>query len=192
MSHIFRCQKCGAEIIVDSPPEGEIIKCWNCMADLPLSQESLASGDITIRLGEEVLIPAARADRIAAGIIDCLIYVVPLMCIFLSAEYQELAVLGMIVILGLLIIQVTLLTISGKTIGKNLRKIRIVDYRTGLNGGFVPNWLVRSFMNTLLCTIPLYALADLLCFFRADRRCVHDLLAETVVVKDTRGSKMLV
>jgi uncharacterized RDD family membrane protein YckC len=65
--------------------------------------------------------------------------------------------------------------------------IKIVKFDTGQNGGFVPNVLLRSIVNGLIGSIPfigaLYALVDILFIFAEDRRCIHDHLAGTVVIK---------
>lgn len=45
------------------------------------------------------------------------------------------------------------------------------------------NVLLRLMLNTLLAFIPGYALVDILFIFRKDRRCIHDFIAGTHVVK---------
>jgi len=86
----------------------------------------------------------------------------------------------------LLFLQAALLWKRGQTLGKIALKIRIVRADTGINGGFVPNLLVRIFLNNLIISIPflglLYVVVDVLFIFREDRRCLHDLLAKTQVV----------
>ncbi len=47
----------------------------------------------------------------------------------------------------------------------------------------MPNVLVRMVLNGALGLIPFYSLVDALFIFRSDRRCIHDLIAGTVVVK---------
>ncbi len=81
------------------------------------------------------------------------------------------------------IIQAVILTKDGQTIGKKLFKIRVVNEKDGRNGGFVPNVLLRAILNAVFSLIPFYALIDILFIFRGDKRCIHDLLAGTVVVK---------
>ena len=44
------------------------------------------------------------------------------------------------------------------------------------------NVLLRVVVNGLLGFIPLYGVVDILFIFREDRRCIHDLIAGTVVV----------
>ena len=60
--------------------------------------------------------------------------------------------------------------------------IKIVTL-SGTNGGFVPNVLMRSFLNSLIGMVPFYSLVDVLFIFRDDQRCIHDMIAGTKVVK---------
>ncbi len=88
---------------------------------------------------------------------------------------------------ALLIIQIYLLTTSGQTIGKKLMSVRIVGYLDDTNPGFVKAFLLRVFVNGLIGAIPFlglaYTLVDICFIFRGDRRCIHDLIAGTKVVK---------
>lgn len=86
-------------------------------------------------------------------------------------------------LLILLAIQIYLLSTRGQTIGKKIVGIKIVNFDDGTNPGFVKAFLLRVFVNGLIGFVPLYSLVDLLFIFRADQRCIHDLLANTVVVK---------
>lgn len=81
------------------------------------------------------------------------------------------------------IFQVMLLTKDGQTLCKKALGIRIVKMDSGENGGFVPNVLLRLIVNSLLGIIPLYSLVDILFIFGSDRRCIHDMIAGTRVVK---------
>ena len=138
---------------------------------------------------------AGRGTRLIAAIIDGLIGAVlgaPLWIASAGAagdpDAMMEAMTGAGTITGLLIlvylvVQLWFLIKDGQTIGKKLMKIRIVKRETGHNGGFVPNVLMRGFVNGLLGIIPFYGLVDILFIFREDRRCVHDLLACPVVVR---------
>lgn len=79
-----------------------------------------------------------------------------------------------------------LLATRGQTLGKMALKVRIVR-PDGSQAGFVRLFLVRYVANNLLCMVPLlgmvYALADCLAIFRDSRRCLHDSIADTIVVK---------
>jgi uncharacterized RDD family membrane protein YckC len=84
-------------------------------------------------------------------------------------------------------VQCYLLTKHGQSIGKRLMKTRIVDVDDGRNPGFVRTVLLRTILNAVLGAIPfagsVYSLVDVLFIFREDRRCVHDLIAGTKVVR---------
>jgi uncharacterized RDD family membrane protein YckC len=128
---------------------------------------------------------ASLGDRLLATLIDSL---VGMALIVVAAGLMHLwegaAVLGLLAILGLIAYQCMLLVQKGQTIGKAARGIRIVKLGTQENGGFMTNILLRSIANAVLSVIPFYALVDILFIFREDRRCLHDLLAGTEVIKD--------
>lgn len=138
---------------------------------------------------------AGRGTRLAAVIVDGLIGSLLGAPVWMAAaaaagdpEALAEALTGAGTISGLLtlayiVIQLWLLVKDGQTIGKKLLKIRIVKLETGQNGGFVPNVLMRGIVNGLLNMVPLYGLVDVLFIFREDRRCIHDLLAGTTVVR---------
>ncbi|MES2639075.1 MAG: RDD family protein [Myxococcota bacterium] len=82
------------------------------------------------------------------------------------------------------IVQVVLLTNDGQTIGKRALGIRIVN-ASGKVPGFLMGVVVRggtSMVLSLFCR-GFGSLADVLCIFREDRRCLHDHAAGTRVVK---------
>jgi uncharacterized RDD family membrane protein YckC len=87
----------------------------------------------------------------------------------------------------LAVLQVTLLCLRSQTAGKLLLRIQIVDVQTGQPGGPVRAFLLRALIPTIIEFIPFLGFAFWLvdtCFiFRTDRRCIHDLLAGTRVVK---------
>ena len=92
--------------------------------------------------------------------------------------------IGGLLLLAYVIWQLWMLATQGQTLGKKLMNLRIVKLDTGTNGGFVTNVLLRALVGQgLLGAIPLYGLVDALFIFRDDRRCVHDLVAGTTVVK---------
>lgn len=104
-----------------------------------------------------------------------------------SLALDAFAVVLLLIPTSVVILQFVWLTQFGQTIGKRALKIRIVKHDDGENGGFVTNVLLRCWLNLLLSLIPLYALVDVLFIFRDDRRCLHDLIAGTLVVEATDG-----
>ncbi|HVU32981.1 MAG TPA: RDD family protein [Opitutaceae bacterium] len=91
----------------------------------------------------------------------------------------------------LLVVQAWLLTTRGQTVGKLLLGIRIVRALDEGNPGFgravALRWFVPGLITTILNIIPLlgfvFFVVDSCYIFRADRRCIHDLIAGTKVVK---------
>ena len=74
----------------------------------------------------------------------------------------------------------------GQTIGKRVLKIKI----TRLDGSpcslvrvIFARWLPVSLLGAIPLIGGLFSLTDVLFIFREDRRCIHDLIADTIVVK---------
>lgn len=80
-------------------------------------------------------------------------------------------------------IQMYYLTTRGQSLGKMALGIRIANKVTGDSQGFIQNVFLREVLNSLLCMIPLYFLVDCAFILQDDRRCIHDHIAGTVVVK---------
>lgn len=81
------------------------------------------------------------------------------------------------------IVQWFLVAKSGQTIGKKMQRIRIVRM-DGKPVGFVHgvvmrSWILGAVSFLIFCLAPI----DALYIFREDRRCLHDLIADTQVLK---------
>jgi len=87
------------------------------------------------------------------------------------------------------LVQGGFLVARGQTIGKKLVNIQIVRSKDGQNGGFVSNVLLRAIVNSFISLIPLYLLIDTLFIFSDTKRCLHDRLAGTIVVKKIAGQE---
>jgi uncharacterized RDD family membrane protein YckC len=71
---------------------------------------------------------------------------------------------------------------NGQSIAKKLLGIRVV--RTdGSPASLGRIFWLRNVVNGLLSIIPLYGLIDVLVIFGENRQCVHDKIADTIVVK---------
>lgn len=151
-------------------------ECPQCLASNP--DEAIFCKDCGQLLQEPVHTWATRPSRLVAQIVDGIILVAP----FVILAYI-LPTLAMFYLIAILVLQMVFLIRDGQTLGKKMVNIRIVVCRTGQNGGFVPNVLLRVIVNGLLGFIPLYGIVDVLFIFRSDRRCLHDLIAGTTVVK---------
>lgn len=103
---------------------------------------------------------------------------------------STLSAMGVILVgwIILMIIQCWLLTTRGQTVGKKLMGIRIVRFSDDANPGFVHAVLLRAVVVTILDNIPwlglLFWLVDCCFIFREDRRCIHDLIADTRVIDE--------
>jgi len=98
---------------------------------------------------------------------------------------------GLMVTLAALValaaVQLWMVVTSGQTIGKRVLDLRIVTFQDEANPGFVKVFLLRAVLPALIGAIPLigvpFALTDYCFIFRPDRRCLHDLIAGTKVIK---------
>lgn len=143
---------------------------------------------------------ASRGTRFWANFIDNFI-----LGLLVFASQNAAQPIPGLVFLGYMLVQIVLLTKDGQTIGKKIMSIKIVKTKTGKNGGFVANVLLRSLYMILLILVAVFAprffifglgmgyssigliyllgsLLDILLIFRSDRRCLHDMIAGTSVV----------
>ncbi len=155
------------------------------------------SADVAVEdLSEDVL--AGRFARLIAVIVDGIILglvIMPLM--FLSGYFdramttQNILVEAVAWTVGASLLWVVIngytLAKRGQTLGKILLGVRIVSVE---DGSILPLWkvfFVRYLAVTLVAQVPLLGffvfLINALFIFRADKRCVHDLLAGSRVVK---------
>jgi uncharacterized RDD family membrane protein YckC len=144
--------------------------------------------------------PAERGARLGAAILDTLIFFgmvyVPLFAgTFVGAAAasgsDESAAGGMMAI-GLLLglvgfvayvwLNLKQMQATGQSLGKKYVGIKVVrsDGSAVTLGRLV--WL-RNVVNWLISIIPLYGLVDVLFIFGESRQCLHDKLADTMVVK---------
>ena len=79
---------------------------------------------------------------------------------------------------------ITLLLVAryGQTMAKRLLEIKVVR-SDGSQASLGRIFWLRNVVNALLGIIPLYGLVDLLFIFGVRRQCIHDLIADTIVVK---------
>jgi len=151
------------------------------------------SSVINEQIGEPIL--AERATRLGAAILDFLIFVGCMIpgIVLLAAANKDDTMIGFgvillcIAILGLAITQIYLLSTRGQSLGKRIVGIKIVKLVDNSNPGFVKAGLLRAFVPSLIGGIPyvgwLFLIIDCCFIFRDDRRCVHDFIAKTKVVK---------
>ncbi len=139
---------------------------------------------------------ADRGMRLAAYFIDLGFYlaaIIPgVIIIVLAASSNDDAIAdaGILVIftglLGFGIYNCVLLHRNAQTLGKKLMSIKIVRVN-GSRAGLMRIFFLRGLPIGILNAIPLigyiFALVDPLMIFRNDQRCLHDLIADTIVIK---------
>ncbi len=146
------------------------------------------------------LVLADRGVRFVAAIIDGLVVavlgvaaaiVIPALQPAGGGEPDPvlLGVVLLLVVGGLIaVIVVNLLWLHryGQTIGKRVLKIKVMrsdGSRCALSRIVFARWLPISLLGAIPLLGPALQLADSLFIFRDDRRCLHDLIADTVVVR---------
>jgi len=142
---------------------------------------------------------AGRAERLVAAIIDGLMVLAVILPAIYAGGYFDAIARGGSPAFGEQLLWSALgfavfvavhgypLSRYGQTWGKRLFKMKIVDLRG--NKPDLPHLLWLRYGTTqLFSLVPflgrLYTLVDVLFIFTKDRRCIHDLLAGTRVVRD--------
>jgi uncharacterized RDD family membrane protein YckC len=141
---------------------------------------------------------AGRGARLAGAIIDGVILLGLWWVVGLVTPWNifspKLAQAGVFALFGLQLLGLLLFAIvngyllmsRGQTVGKLLLGMRITrqDGSAAAPGRVIG---LRYGVGWLISAVPVvgmvYALVDCLLIFRADRRCLHDLIADTIVVK---------
>jgi uncharacterized RDD family membrane protein YckC len=142
---------------------------------------------------------AGRGERLGAYVIDLVIGVVLAVPVLVGMDWNAAAAgnwqgafsisgfaLTGLLTLALLVVTIYLVHKNGQTVGKKIVGIKVVRTdrsRASLGRIF---WL-RNFVNALPGMIPyvggIYNLVDTLFIFSESRQCIHDKIADTVVVK---------
>jgi uncharacterized RDD family membrane protein YckC len=136
---------------------------------------------------------AGRGSRLGAVIVDALIFIIPgALAGFGFAALRHASgigvalVVGLIGVVSLVIINLVMLHRSGQTIGKRVVGVKIVR-TNGDRAGLARIFFLRSLVPGLFGTIPIaghvFTIVDDLFIFRESRRCLHDLLADTIVIQ---------
>jgi uncharacterized RDD family membrane protein YckC len=170
---------------------------WVPLASILAKASAPAAPVSTMVPGVAVTDPnlAERGSRLGAALLDTLIMAVcvaPGVIILSVWEREETAqVIGVILlcvaVLGLFITQMYLLSTRGQSLGKRFVGVRIVKYEDNANPGFVHACLLRAIVPALIGAVPfvggLFSIIDICFIFGEERRCIHDLIAGTKVVK---------
>jgi uncharacterized RDD family membrane protein YckC len=143
--------------------------------------------------------PAERATRLGAAILDGLIFgiMVYLPIIFTAAATGaavsanedgggvELVVGGLFTLVGLIAwcwLTIRFVLRNGQTIAKKLIGIKVVR-SDGSPVSFSRIFWLRNVINAIISIIPFYGLVEVLFIFTESRQCLHDKMADTIVVK---------
>ena len=175
------CKFCGMEINSDS------------IDSIPDENSQNLTEDIIPDNNTQQFILASRMKRLFARLLDGVFGLVSALVpgfvlTFLSDGNfdPESFLLGAVVgIICFVIYQWYLLATTAQTIGKKYLKIKIVN-KNGEQAGFFVNVLLREWLMGLIGIIPaiggIIQIVNILFIFRDDRKCIHDLIAGTVVV----------
>lgn len=105
--------------------------------------------------------------------------------VFTTAIIGALAT-SFLLVVALLVVTILFVAKYGQTVGKRIVGVRVV--RTdGSKAGIGRIFWLRNVVNLLPSLIPfigaIYSLVDILFIFSDSRRCIHDLIADTKVVR---------
>jgi uncharacterized RDD family membrane protein YckC len=143
---------------------------------------------------------ASRWARLGAALLDSLLYFLAMIPgVFLGIamglfenknQNGEVDPTLLVLIYGSLLVmamvQWVFVSQRGQTLGKMAVGIRIVDFQSGANPGFVRAVILRvwvpAFIGFIPCAGPIFGLVDPLWIFGEESRCLHDFIAQTRVV----------
>jgi uncharacterized RDD family membrane protein YckC len=139
--------------------------------------------------------PAERGTRLGAAILDSLIIGVgvylPAMigfAVIASSGGGEEAGLAAALLLGLVGFSIwgwytyRFVSENGQSIAKRLLGIKVIR-RDGSPASVGRIFWLRNVVNGLIGIVPLYGIVDILFIFGESRECLHDKIADTMVVK---------
>ena len=153
------------------------------------SRDSCEPEATVIQLEEGQTVLAGRFARLLAFLIDGVFMAVVTRILGRLAGDSVLGGgVSAILFVALGIVQIILLVSRGQTLGKLIVKIAIVDQFDKEPPGFVRAALIRYLPQIIFSALyppgaTIYVAIDSLFIFGAERRCFHDRLAGTIVVK---------
>lgn len=138
--------------------------------------------------------PASRWLRLGARLVDQFLYLLCTVPLFAALAVGRDAAgvafaigigLTFLAIAALLVVNLVGLDRRGQTLGKRLLGIRIAR-RDGAHPSFGRSFGLRAVVPGVIGAVPLigplFALLDVLWILGEERRCLHDLIADTLVV----------
>jgi len=143
---------------------------------------------------------ASRWARLGASLIDFGVWTLTIAVAFApmyvqySTSPEALSVFSIITVITVLYINLSLIYKHGQTIGKKMLDIAIVDME-GRQATFRRIVFFRSIPITLLTAIPflgsIITVINGLMIFKGDKRCMHDLIADTQVINAKAPSRII-
>jgi uncharacterized RDD family membrane protein YckC len=141
-------------------------------------------------------VPAERATRFAAAILDGLIFLfmvyIPIIftAVAMGAAGEDRAsaafvVGGLLTLLGLVVwswLTIRFVLRNSQTIGKKLTHIKVVR-SDGTAVSFSRIFWLRNVVNAIISIIPFYGVVEVLFIFGESRQCLHDKMADTIVIR---------
>jgi uncharacterized RDD family membrane protein YckC len=144
--------------------------------------------------------PAGRGTRLVAVILDGIVFSAMVYIPFIigisfnghlvlpNGHFNPMALYGggtwapLIGLIAWCWLTILFVSRNGQTIGKKMLGIKVVrsdGSRASLGRIF---WL-RNVVNTVLAFVPFYGLVDILLIFGEAQQCIHDKIADTIVIK---------
>lgn len=156
---------------------------------------SATVGELASAPGTQV-VKAERGTRLGAQLLDSLAALVAASPMLLGVALMDggrdpgvasiaLMALGGLALIALLVWQLMLLHQHGQTVGKRKLGIRIVrsnGERVGLGRILLMRGLLPGVIGAIPLLGPLFSLANILWIFGDEKRCLHDHIADTIVV----------
>lgn len=142
---------------------------------------------------------ADRGIRLVATIVDNVILAVPSMVLGFTAAaaigrsggnldgtFVAIAVVAALATLAMIVVNLVLLHRNGQTIAKKLFGIKVLrtdGARCGLARIVFMRWLPVALLEMIPLVAYVVYLLDALMIFGREQRCLHDYIADTIVVK---------
>src|SRR3954463_5280101 len=136
---------------------------------------------------------AGRGTRLVASILDGIIFgamvYLPLMLMRAgltgdNASNAGFALGGVVALIGFAVwswLTIRAVLADGQSLGKKITGIKVTR-KDGSRASIGRIFWLRNVVNGLLSIIPLYGLIDSLFIFAESRQCLHDKIADTIVV----------
>ena len=138
----------------------------------------------------EATVLAERGERLAAAILDSIIFAamvyLPLLLALFDDGNGTMGVVGLVLTcIGLGVwgwLTIDRMRRNGQSIAKKLLNIKVVR-KDGSPVSLSRLIWLRNVLNWVISVIPLYGLVDSLFIFGESRQCLHDKIADTMVIK---------